>query len=153
MEPQLLATAKVHWLDSKRGGRKALPSGSIYAATARFSDQKDELFSVVLRFPLKETSPKQLPSDLLASLMGQQVENEKVLGFIQMPPKQVENQPSPRILDEAEIGFFAPELVENKLYPGVKLLLTEGPQIVAECEIQNVFKADLTSVASNPTQQ
>lgn len=137
MEPQLLATAKVHWLDSKRGGRKALPSGSLYAATARFSDQKDELFSVVLRFPLKETSPKQLPFDLLASLMGQ----------------QVENQPSPRILDEAEIGFFAPELVENKLYPGVKLLLTEGPQIVAECEIQNVFKADLTSVASNPTQQ
>lgn len=137
MEPQLLATAKVHWLDSKRGGRKALPSGSIYAATARFTDQEDELFSVVLRFPLKEASHRQLPFGTVGFLRSLQVEDKR----------------SHRILDEAEIGFFAPELVENKLYPGVKLLLTEGPQIVAECEIQKVFQADLTSVASNPTQQ
>lgn len=136
MEPQLLATAKVHWLDSKRGGRKALPSGSIYAATARFTDQEDELFSVVLRFPLKEASHRQLPSGTLGSLRSLQVEKRSL-----------------RILDEAEICFFAPELVENKLYPGVKLLLTEGPQIVAQCEIQNVFQADLTSVASDSTQQ
>lgn len=137
MEPQLLVTAKVHWLDSKRGGRKALPSGSIYAATARFTDQEDELFSVVLRFPLKEASHRQFPFVTLGSLRSLQVEDQRSL----------------RILDEAEICFFAPELVEEKLYPGVKLLLTEGPQIVAECEIQNVFKADLTSVASDSTQQ
>lgn len=153
MESQLLATAKVHWLDSKRGGRKTLPSGSIYAATARFTDQEDELFSVVLRFPLQETSPRQSPLDLLDLLLGQQVEDKEVLKFITMPSKQVEDQRSSIILDEAEIGFFAPELVENKLYPGVKFLLTEGPQIVAECEIQKVFKGDLTTIASDPTQQ
>lgn len=54
MAPQLVATALNHWLDPDKGGRKALPSGSIYAATGRFAEREDELFSVVLRFPLKK---------------------------------------------------------------------------------------------------
>ncbi len=44
MAPQLVATALIHWLDPDKGGRKALPSGSIYAATGRFAEREDELF-------------------------------------------------------------------------------------------------------------
>lgn len=133
MATQLRATAKVHWLDSAHGGRKVLPSGPIYAATGRLKGREDELFSVIVRFAPAPSVSRQLSLDSLDCLQSQQVENE--LRNIN--------------LGEAEIGFFAPELVENKLYPGVKLLLTEGPQIVAECEIQNVFSADLTAIASD----
>lgn len=122
MTPQVLAKALVYWLDSHHGGRKAPPSGPLYAATGRFADCEDELFSVVLRFPLKKASHSQLPSGALGPLLS----------------VQLEDKPVPR-LDEAEISFFAPELIEKKLAPGVKLLITEGPQIVAECEIQSVF--------------
>ena len=122
--PQLLATAKVHWLDSDHGGRKAPPFGPIYAATGRFADQGDnELFSVVLRFPLKKASRRQLTSGSL--------------GFMLL--EQAENKPAAEIVDEVELGFFAPELIEKKLAPGVKLLITEGQRIVAECEIQSVI--------------
>lgn len=126
MAAKLVATALVHWLAPDKGGRKDLPSGSIYAATGRFADKEDELFSVVLRFPLQKASPRQLPSGSL----------------------QVEDKPEPKIWDEAEIGFLAPELVEKLLAPGVKLLITEGPKIVAECFIQNVSLASLTTTAS-----
>jgi len=133
---QLIATARIHWLDSAHGGRKVLPSGPIYAATGRFAEQEDELFSVIVRFPLVRSVGRHL-SPVLS-------------GFLQS--KQGEDEPQRLNLDEVEIGFFAPELVENKLYPGVKLLITEGPQIVAECEIQNVFPADLT-VMTNDSHQ
>ncbi len=136
MVNQLRATARIHWLDSAHGGRLVLPSGPIYAATGRFAEQEDELFSVIVRFPLVQEVSRQLSPDLS--------------GFLQS--KQGEDEPQRLNLDEAEIGFFAPELVENKLYPGVKLLLTEGPQIVAECEIQNVFPADLTAVTNDSHQ-
>lgn len=132
MVTQLRATARIHWLDSAHGGRKVLPSGPIYAATGRFAEQEDELFSVIVRFPPVQSVGRQLSPDLS--------------GFLQS--KQGEDEPQRLNLDEAEIGFFAPELVENKLYPGVKLLLTEGHQIVAECEIQNVFPADLTAITN-----
>jgi len=128
MAPQLVATALIHWLDPDKGGRKALPSGSIYAATGRFAEREDELFSVVLRLNLKKAAPRQLPSDSLEF----------------MHSLQVKDKPEPRNWEEAEIGFLAPELVVKLLAPGVKLLITEGPQIVAECEIQNVSKAELT---------
>lgn len=107
MTTQVLATVKVHWLDSNQGGRSSPPSGSIYAATGRFAEREDELFSVVLRFPPQKT--------LQHSLSGTQ-----------------------QSLDEAELGFLVPELIEKKLVPGTKILITEGPQIVAECEIQFV---------------
>lgn len=54
MTPQVLATAKVHWLAPNQGGRKALPSGSVYAATGRFDEPESEFFSIVLSFPAKE---------------------------------------------------------------------------------------------------
>lgn len=107
MTTQVLAKALVNWLGSDQGGRSSPPSGPIYAATGRFADREDELFSVVLRFPPKKT--------LQHSLSGSQ-----------------------QSLDEAELGFLAPELIEKKLAPGTKLLITEGPRIVAECEIQSV---------------
>lgn len=137
MVTQLGATARVHWLDSAHGGRKVLPSGPVYAATGRFAEREDELFSVILRFAPAPSVNRELSPDSLDFRQSQQVENES----------QGIN------LAEAEIGFFAPELVENKLYPGVKLLLTEGPQIVAECEIQNVFPADLAAIPSNTQQE
>jgi len=112
--PQVLATAKVHWLSPNQGGRKAPPSGSVYAATGRFDEPESEFFSVVLSF----TPPKE----------------------------QAENGSTPRSVDEAEISFLAPELVENKLAPGKKLLITEGPRIVAECEIQSVKPSQSTPV-------
>ena len=122
MTPQVLATAKVHWLDSDHGGRKAPPSGLIYAATGRFAGQGDnELISVVLRFPLKKASRRQLPSGSLGRMLLE----------------QAETKPAPEIVDEVELGFFAPELIEKKLAPGMKLLITEGQRIVAECEIQS----------------
>ena len=102
MTPQVLAKVLVHWLDSDQGGRKAPPSGPLYAATARFAERGDELFSVVLRFPPQMQSLSKLQQSL----------------------------------NEAELGFLAPELIVDKLASGTKLLLTEGPQIVAECEIQ-----------------
>lgn len=108
MTTQVLAKALVHWLGSDQGGRSKPPSGSIYAATGRFADREDELFSVVLRFPPKKT-----------------------LQMHSLPELQ-------QSLDEAELGFLAPELIEKKLAPGMKLLITEGPRIVAECEIQSV---------------
>jgi hypothetical protein len=51
MNPQVLATAKVYWLASEQGGRKAPPSGPIYTATGRFDEPHSELFSVILSFP------------------------------------------------------------------------------------------------------
>ena len=136
MVTQLIATARIHWLDSAHGGRKVLPSEPIYAATGRFAEREDELFSVIVRFPPVQSVNRHLSPDLS--------------GFLQS--KQGEDEPQRLNLHEAEIGFFAPELVENKLYPGVKLLLTEGPQIVAECEIQNVFPADLTAITNDSHQ-
>ncbi len=133
MVTQLRATARIHWLDSAHGGRLVLPSGPIYAATGRFAEQEDELFSVIVRFPLVQSVSRQL--------------SPNSSGFLQS--KQGEDEPQRLNLDEAEIGFFAPELVENKLYPGVKLLLTEGPQIVAECEIQSIFPVDLTAITND----
>jgi len=114
--PQVLATAKVHWLSPDQGGRSSSPSGPIYAATGQFTDLGDEYFSVVLRFP-----PTQNHS-------------------------LSETQPS---LDEAELGFLAPELLEKRLATGMKLWLYEGHRIVAECEIQSVTNATpLGSVSS-----
>lgn len=51
MTPQVLATAKVHWLSPAQGGRKAPPSGSVYAATGRFDVPESKFFNVVLSFP------------------------------------------------------------------------------------------------------
>lgn len=99
-----------------------MPSGSIYAATGRFADQEDELFSLVLHFPAKKPLQTQLPSGSLGLLLSQQAESKQV----------------PRVLDEAELSFLVPELVTKKLAPGVKLLIMEGPRLVAECEIQSV---------------
>ncbi|PSB31345.1 hypothetical protein [Chlorogloea sp. CCALA 695] len=133
MVTQLIATARIHWLDSAHGGRLVLPSDPIYATTGRFAEREDELFSVIVRFSLMQSVDRQLSPDLS--------------GFLQS--KQGEDEPQRLNLDEAKIGFFAPELVKNKLYPGVKLLLTEGPQVVAECEIKKVFQTDLTAITNN----
>lgn len=60
-----------------------------------------------------------------------------VLRFLEKK-EQAENNSVPRVLDEAELGFLASELVKQKLTPGTKLLITEGSRTVAECEIQSV---------------
>ncbi len=48
MSFQPIVTAEISWLSLEEGGREKLPAG-IYAATAKFSEQSDEFFSVVLR--------------------------------------------------------------------------------------------------------
>lgn len=55
---------------------------------------------------------------------------------LRFPPKKTSQMPS---VVEAELGFLASELVEKRLAPGTKLLITEGPRKVAECEIQSVI--------------
>jgi len=55
MSFQRLATLRLRWIPPEQGGRKSVPTGSIYAATARFSENGAEFFSVVLR-PLPEKS-------------------------------------------------------------------------------------------------
>ena len=46
-----VALVELDWLAPEQGGRKHLPTGSTYAATAYFADESlEELFSVVVRF-------------------------------------------------------------------------------------------------------
>ena len=45
---QPIAFTQLRWLASGEGGRQQPPAGPVYAATARFTDDR-ELFSVVLR--------------------------------------------------------------------------------------------------------
>ena len=106
MTPKFSAIAKVYWLAPERGGRKVLPSGSIYAATAQFDGQEGEFFSIVLRF----LAPRE---------------------------QKIENSAS-SMVDEVEVGFLSPELVESKLVPGQEFSITEGNRIVAQCQIQSV---------------
>jgi hypothetical protein len=48
---QFQTTGAVQWLAEQAGGRKQIPAGPTYAATARFADDPvDNQFSVVLRF-------------------------------------------------------------------------------------------------------
>ena len=49
MSFQPIALASISWLPLSEGGREKLPTGDIYAATAKFSEQSDEFFSVLLR--------------------------------------------------------------------------------------------------------
>ncbi len=49
MSFQRLATSRLRWIPPEQGGRKSVPTGSIYAATARFSENGEKFFSVVLR--------------------------------------------------------------------------------------------------------
>jgi hypothetical protein len=49
MSFQPIATAYISWLSLEEGGREKPPYGTIYAATAKFAEQSDEFFSVVMR--------------------------------------------------------------------------------------------------------
>jgi hypothetical protein len=42
------------------------------------------------------------------------------------------------MIDEVEVGFLAPELIESKLAPGKEFSITEGNRIVAQCQIQSI---------------
>ncbi len=53
------------------------------------------------------------------------------------PKEQTENGAT-SIVDEVEVGFIAPELVESKLAPGKRFSITEGARIVAQCQVQSV---------------
>lgn len=115
MPAKFLAIAKLHWLDAAHGGRKKPPVGSLYAATGKFASDQDQLFSIVLRFLTANPAQPDFPVNSDVSVQ----------------------------LNQAELGFLAPELVLDKLAPGVKLLITEGPKTVAECEIMSVAQAGL----------
>jgi hypothetical protein len=99
MSFQPIATAYISWLSLEEGGREKPPSGTIYAATAKFAEQSDEFFSVVLQ---RMHRPRFTPTE------------------------------------KYDLDFFAPELVVDRLSPGTKLWITEGPRIVAHGEIVSV---------------
>jgi hypothetical protein len=100
MSFQPIATAYISWLSLEEGGREKPPSGTIYAATAKFAEQSDEFFSVVL----------------------QRIHRPRVFTDI----------------EKYDLDFFAPELVVDRLSPGTKLWITEGPRTVAQGEIVSV---------------
>jgi hypothetical protein len=59
--------AKLRWLSPQEGGRRQLPEGPEYAATARFAlDEPEHLFSVVIRFgePSKGSVTECRPVDI-----------------------------------------------------------------------------------------
>jgi hypothetical protein len=121
---QPVATADISWLSLEEGGREKPPSGTIYAATAKFAELSDEFFSVVLR-PFNPQSP------------GQDKENAEVhwLRLTAFPKKY-------------DLDFFAPELVADRLSPGTKLWLTEGQRTVAQGEIMSVDTALINKIRS-----
>ncbi len=55
MSGNSIGKVRIRWLSLEEGGRKNKPTGEIYFANARFSENGEELFSVVLR-PLPEKS-------------------------------------------------------------------------------------------------
>jgi hypothetical protein len=112
MSFQPIATACISWLSLKEGGREKPPPGTIYAATAKFAEQSDEFFSVVMR--------------------------QVHLRITSSPEKY-------------DLDFFAPELVVDKLSPGTKLWLTEGPRIVAHGEIVSVDAPLISKIRSERT--
>lgn len=112
MSFQPIATAYISWLSLEEGGREEPPSGNIYAATAKFSEQSDEFFSVVLREVHQPKYSSQIRYDL---------------------------------------DFFAPELVVDKLSPGTKLWITEGPRTVAQGEIVSVDVPLINKIRSERT--
>ena len=107
------AMAKVRWLRADEGGRKELPTGPIYAATAVFLGSEDNMtwsariysseehVSIVLKFPEGEASTQQAR--------------------------------------DVEIDFLARELVKDRLVLGARLLIMEGAHAVAEGEIDSVL--------------
>lgn len=74
------------------------------------------------------------PSGAVYAATGQFAEqgDELFSVVLRFPPQTHSLSGAQQSLDEAEIGFLAPELLEKKLSPGMKLLLTEGSQIVAD---------------------
>jgi hypothetical protein len=112
MSFQPIATACISWLSLEEGGREKIPSGTIYASTAKFAEQSDEFFSVVLRQVREPTYTSQIRYDL---------------------------------------DFFAPELVVDKLSPGTKLWITEGPRTVAQGEIVSVDAPLINKIRSERT--
>jgi hypothetical protein len=152
MPAKFLAIAKLHWLNTAHGGRKKPPVGSTYAATGRFASDKDQLFSLVLRFRnenaltpqsnpkypgLRYLNPRRNSYRFRRFEKSRQRTLQRRVGGIQWYTRM------PIKLEQAELGFLAPELVVDKLAPGVKLLITEGPKTVAECEIISVTQAGL----------
>jgi hypothetical protein len=112
MSFQPIATAYLSWLSLEEGGREKSPSGTIYAATVKFSKQSDEFFSVVMR----ETHQPVYTSHI-----------------------------------RYDLDFFAPELIVERLSPGTKLWITEGPRTVAQGEIVSVDVPLINKIRSERT--
>jgi hypothetical protein len=152
MSFQPIATAYISWLSLEEGGREKPPSGNIYAATAKFAEQGNEFFSVALR-----------RSSLVAfSNRTRLLENRRR----RMTDSKIKHQyPYLAKIREGAIAsiscrmfgdnrlfydldFFAPKLVMDKLSPGTKLWITEGPRTVAQGEIVSVDAALINKIRS-----
>jgi hypothetical protein len=97
-----VARARLRWLSYEEGGRRPVPPGPIFAATARFDEQPTTTpeISIVLRF--------RGPAPISSAEFN------------------------------AEVGFLAPELVLDRLAPGVRFTVMEGPRPVAEGVIEEL---------------
>jgi translation elongation factor EF-Tu-like GTPase len=62
MSKQNLATVSLDWLTANQGGRKRPIGTADYAATAYFTEENEQLFSVILRFPAKIECGLRLPT-------------------------------------------------------------------------------------------
>jgi hypothetical protein len=154
MSFQPIATAYISWLSLEEGGREKPPSGAIYAATAKFSEQSDEFFSVVLRRFVVLSNRTKLSNIMILQRpkvrginkknvdFGKKVINNRVHHSHRASSSQYGTGRlwktvghNPLLYD---LDFFAPELVVDKLSPGTKLWITEGPRTVAQGEIVSV---------------
>ena len=112
-----IALVELDWLPPEQGGRKHLPTGPTYAATAYCADESlAEFFSVVMRFLDPIT-------------------------------------PGSRTGCRAELRLLAPATVRKTLTPGSKLVITEGPQPVAQCSVVSVREESTASCANKPQHQ
>ena len=107
-----MATATIHWLSPSEGGRKfGPPSVQVYMTTAVFQLDSEE-----------ETQPGwPWTADLMLSILIQRTESLDAYK------------------DLAIIGFLVPDLAQPMLYAGSKIVITEGPHIVAYATINELL--------------
>jgi len=112
-----VAMAIIRWLSAAEGGRKAGPPlAKVYMATAFFLTDKEEV------------DRKQRDSPILATTL---------LSILIQKTSQINKDE-----DRALIGFLAPNLARPSLYKGAKILITEGPKIVANAVVKELLPSD-----------
>lgn len=107
-----IATARVRWLTASEGGRKSgPPTAPVYMATAVFHIGGEE-----------ETVPGWPGTADQLSILVQRTEGQGDGSDISI------------------IGFLVPDLARVHLHPNARLLILEGPKVVAEATIRELIE-------------